>query len=897
MPERLLSTKLHPPARATRLLAREQLQALRDQSRQAVLTLVAAPAGYGKSTLVAGWLFGKDGGGGKQDAIAWLTLDTGDNDPLRFWRYVVAALHGAVSTIGAEAAELLRAGAGNPEAVISSLINDMAGQEAEVILVLDDCHVIEAPPIHAGLQFLLDHQPAGLRLVLISRSDPPLRLARLRAQGRLCEIRADALQCTTAEVYTLLNEQFQLDLAPDQIAQILQRSEGWMSGVQLLGLALREQADRMTFLQQFNGSHQFILDYLVEEVLHGLPAPQQRFLLYTALLDRFCADLCAAVTDTANSQDLLDDLRARQLFLMPLDTSGQWFRYHQLFAECLRALLTRREPAIIATLHRRAAGWYAQQGLIDEAVSHSLRNDDSAFSRELILQHWAPTVHQGYVATVLRWLDALPAAADDPALALARCWTLHLGGQTLAMAPFLTLLDTALAGTPIGSGRDAPAQPAMAAQLAMLRSVLARAGGEHGAALIQAEAAVQLAPPQALDLTGPAWNLLAAARIGTGDISGGIAAFEQGIDLAYRAGNLLSAAVSLFGQAMYLLHQGQLHRAESRCRALLEQVAVDAQADAPAIGLVHVALARIELERLHLDAAEQHLAEGRRLAAGQGFSEMLRFGRYTQARLATARGDFATAADLLAEAERLVRALADPQLPGEIEREWLEYALAAGDPVLAEQHLPLLEAAAAATGRADLQLAVDWAGSRLACHHRRYADALARLEPALARTRVADSHGASIKLLAVQAVAQAGQGQTTAAHDTLLAALELAAPAGFVQRWLDAGPELGTLLAELPSSHVASPLQPYLDTLRATCRLAYPAPVATQRIPALDALSAREIDVLRLIAAGASNQQIAAELQVTLHTVKKHSSNIYNKLSVTSRTQALVCARERGLIP
>jgi LuxR family maltose regulon positive regulatory protein len=377
-----------------------------------------------------------------------------------------------------------------------------------------------------------------------------------------------------------------------------------------------------------------------------------------------------------------------------------------------------------------------------------------------------------------------------------------------------------------------------------------------------------------------------------------IAAFERGIDLAYRGGNVLSACVAAFGRTSYLLHQGRLVQAEADCRALLERVAQDGHADLPALGLLHLGLARIAFEQNRLDLAEILVAEAQAVGRDGGFSEMLRFGRYVHARLAAARRDCTTARAVLADAERVVVALADPQLAGEVAGEWATLELTCGTAADVRERLVQLEAAFAATGHADLRCGLDWLRARLACDELRYHDAIAILQPALERARLASSRGELLRLLVLHGVALAGTGSTGPARVALGKALAIGVVEGFVRRWLDAGPAVQPILGDLrQDSTLPAPQAAYLEQLASALQAAYfaggePAAIGS----ALDVLSERERDVLRLIAAGHSNRQIAEQLIVTLHTVKKHSSNIYGKLGVTSRTAALARARELGLL-
>ncbi len=517
MPEALLRTKLFIPSLRPNLVRRPRLIAQLNRSlrQDCKLTLISAPAGFGKSTLVSGWF--ADSG----VQAAWLSLDQGDNDPVRFWTYLIAAIQTVNKEVGSEACQIISAPQfRSTEPVAISLINDISQLTKDIILVLDDYHAIEAEQVQEGFGYLLDHQPPNLHLVLITRVDPPFSLARLRAHGRLVEIRAEDLQFSSDEAAILLNDVVSLKLKTEQVEALNRRAEGWIVGLNLAALSLKGQPVSETIIERFTGSQQFILDYLTEEVLEALPDARRQFLLLTSILDRFCAALCGAVTGHPTSQKVLDELRSESLFLIPLDTGGTWFRYHHLFAEVLYALLERDHPGEIDALHLKAATWFESEGYSGEAVDHALRSGDMIRARELVLKHWMPVLHRGEVATALRWLDALPESVNgaDPYVPLARCWVLFISGQSSAIGPYLEQANNAYERL-VGDGALSGAQQdQVAAQLAMMRSVLARGRGEHARSVAHAEEATRLIPQELVEGIGTSWNMLAAARAVNDDL-------------------------------------------------------------------------------------------------------------------------------------------------------------------------------------------------------------------------------------------------------------------------------------------------------------------------------------------------------------------------------------------
>ncbi len=881
MSQALLSTKLYIPSTRDEIVWRRRLAGKLEDGLSGQLTLVSAPAGFGKSTLVASWL---------SRPAAWLSLDKGDNDPARFWSYVVAAIQQIKPEIGQSAQEMLNSPKlRESEPAVISLVNDLTS--ISLILILDDYHVIDNPRIHNSLGFLLEHQPPQLHVILITRADPPLPLARLRAHGQLNEIRAYDLQFSTEETTNLFNTLLNFNLSASQVKILVQHTEGWIVGLQLAALSLKKQPSYDIFIEQFTGSHQFILSYLTEEVLNILPTAQRDFLLRTSILDSFCASLCQAVTGHVNAHEMLDTVRISNLFLISLEVHGQWFRYHHLFADLLRALLHRDYPDDVIALHEHAAEWYEQHGYISEAVQHALHTQKYSQVKALILRHWTAAAYRGEITTVLEWLDALPdnVKQDDLSLLLARCWILHLSGQTIAIAPYLEraiqLYEQAVSDT-----HDEP--DLVFPQLSLLSSVLASSQGNYDEAVAYAEKAVETAPLDILPISGSAWNLLAAARISAGDIDGGIDAFGHGIKLAYAGGNLLSACVSTFGRAVYMMYQGQLEAAANSCQAILEQITRDELLDLPASGLLQIALAKIVLERDELDQAEAYLANGLRVARAGGFSEVLRYGRYIQAQLAAAQGNFDEAQAILREAEPIVMAMNDEYLVGELYREWTFLYLAMGEVAKAREMLDLLDKKRAIMPHPGLDIPYKWLTASCLIAETNYDEAFSWLEDAINQLTASNSRGELIRVLAMKAIVLESKAHYTAAHSTLRQALELGASQNYVRRWLDGGPRIAPLLTTFRNNDVASQeFSPYLDAILAACQAQFGHKVLQNSL-----LSEREVEVLRLISRGYSNKAIADELVVTLHTIKKHTSNIYGKLGVTSRTQAVARARELNLL-
>ena len=522
-PAPLLLTKIISPPSRRELLPRSRLLALLDAGWEHPLTLIAAAAGFGKSTLVRQWLAERMKDEGRRmkpgsdanldpsafillpSSFAWLSLDPGDNDPVRFWRYLLGAIEQVIPGLDTEIGALLHGPEpGAIEAVIASLLNHLQQAGRPLALVLDDYHLIEQAAIHRGLSYAIDHLPAHVRVVLLSRTDPPLPLSRWRARGQLSELRAAQLRFTPAETHAFLVDLMGLDLAPDQSGVLDARTEGWAAGLQLAALSLRGQADPAAFISQFAASHRTALDYLIDEVVAQQPPAVQHFLLQTSILDRMCAELCDAVTQEAGGRRqeagdpcvlppascLLPELERANLFLIPLDAEGVWYRYHHLFRSALRQRLQRQAPAQITLLHRRAAAWLVGTGLTAEAIDHALAAGDHVFAADLIDAAARPALLCGETTTVQRWLDSLPAAlrAARPGLLLSRAW----GDLMLPDGPALArAMDAA---EPVLAAHEPPGSPRWGELLALKGWLARHAGSMAQSYELSVQALALLAP-------------------------------------------------------------------------------------------------------------------------------------------------------------------------------------------------------------------------------------------------------------------------------------------------------------------------------------------------------------------------------------------------------------------
>ncbi len=553
----LLGTKVHVPGVGGQLVHRGALLAALSAGRCRKVTLVSAPAGWGKTTLLAQWALGS----GQDQRFGWLSLDPADSDPVWFWMYVVAALQKVSPAVGTRAVELLAMGADPVQVVLPTLLNDLDTITGSVVLIFDDYHVVVSAAVHEQLAFFIARLPANLHLVLATRSDPMLPLARLRASGELGELRSDDLRFGVVEADHLLNEVLGLDLTEDDVELLHRRTEGWVAGLYLAALSLAGRSDASGFIRSFAGDNRHIVDYLMAEVLEGQPPHMRSFLLHTSVLGRLSGALCDAVLHTSGSASVLDRIERENLFVVPLDLSRHWYRYHQLFAELLRAELQHSEPDVVADLHRRAAVWFQAQGLVDEAVRHLIAAGDIARGADLIAADWVNEFNSGGLSTISGWLDLLPEESirQDPRLSTARAW------MALNVGPFedahfwIEAVETRSAADIVEHG-------SFGAQLVVLREVHAFKVGNVTAALEEARHAITLEFGDAPWARLTACCIYGAALYFSGSTQEAQAAFGRAVQLAQKIGDRRRRIYALGYLALIAAESGQLADAEHQLR-------------------------------------------------------------------------------------------------------------------------------------------------------------------------------------------------------------------------------------------------------------------------------------------------------------------------------------------
>jgi LuxR family maltose regulon positive regulatory protein len=656
----LLATKLHPPPhREEDFLARPSLLERLSAGLERRLTLVDAPAGWGKTTLLRGWR-ARHGG---QVAFAWVSLDRGDNDPVRFWTYVVEALRSCEPELGTATLALVRnPGTSIVEVVLPTLINEATALRTRTVLVLDDYHVVENREIHEGMAFLIDHLPPALHLVLSTRVDPPLPLPRLRARREMAEIRAQELRFTEEEASVLLNDVLGLGLDPDDVARLQERAEGWAAGLYLAALSLRGRTDTHQFIEAFAGDDRHVVDYLGAEVLHCQPEATATFLLHTSILDRLSARLCDAVTGSEGSAAMLEEIEGSNLFLVALDNKRQWYRYHRLFRELLRHELDLRQPGLTTALHRRASEWHREEGMVPEAIDHALAAAALEDAVDLIAQHWNAFFNEGQLATVAGWLDAVgpEGVLSDPRLCVARAWIAMDLGRVDEVGRWIEAASQATLPGPL---QDASS---LESAIAILQLVSAFKVGDVGRANRVARQVLELEPDGISFGSVVAHILRGVTLYWRGDRVQSRSCLEEAAALARGADNKLGTIYALGYLAVVLAELGELDEAEevaAQAAFLSEQ---PERAEHFVTMMAHLARGRIDEQRGRLGEAGPALARAVELSRrGAGRLEV------AGALLALAgarRGerDGSEAREMLCEARILAERCPDPGILAEM---------------------------------------------------------------------------------------------------------------------------------------------------------------------------------------------------------------------------------------
>ncbi len=906
----VVETKLVVPALRGDAVARPRLTELLDQGRGARLALVSAPAGFGKTTLLARWLTPSTD---RQRPVAWLSLEEGDGQPVRFWTYVITAIQRAAPGAGDSALALLQAAQPPLDIVLATLINELSSIPTDLDLVLDDYHLVDGPDLESGMAYLLERLPPQIHLVISTRADPALPLARYRARGDLVEIRADDLQFTPAEAAAYLNDVADLALNPAEIAALETRTEGWIAALQLAALSLRGRSQPAAFIASFAGDDRYIVDYLVEEVLNRQPSPVRDFLLHTSILDRLSGPLCSVVTGTADSQRMLEHLDRANLFLVPLDNTRHWYRYHQLFAEVLATHLLDEQPDTVSGLHRRASQWYDEAGEPDRAVRHAVAA--GAISRAADLAELAipPLLRNRQEATIAAWRTAIPdhVVLTRPVLALGFIGALMSSGQFTVAEERLRQLERQLPTR--GSDGQANGPPPgmvvvdrhqwdrLPAALELYRSALSLIHGDPAGAIDHADlATARAAEDDHLTRAGAAATA-GLARWAGGNLEAAHRSYTTSVGGLRTAGHLSDVLGCSITLADIRTTQGRLTDALQTYQEALRSADDDPAPVTRGTADIHVGISQIAYERNDLTAAARHLQLSRDLGDAAGLPQNPYRRRAAEARLLAAHGHRPAAIELLDQAERVyfgdfapdVRPIAALRAQLQLANNDLAGAVAwmRAQNLGIDDELTFLHEFEHLT-MAMVLLAQHWAGQGPAAN-----EATRLLQRLLEAAESGGRRGTCIEILVQLAVAAQASGDLSQASDLLGRALALAEREGHIRVFLNAGPALGAVLSSVKPNrpggqHAVVVLAAWDDNAVGDAAATRPAP---PQQPLIDPLSERELDVLRLLDSDLSGPAIARELSVSVNTVRTHTQHIYTKLGVTSRREAVRKAARLGL--
>jgi len=899
----LLSTKLFIPPARPRRVPRGRLIDLLKEAARGPLTLVCAPAGYGKTTLLSEWI------PQNEHCVTWVSLDKGDNDLMRFWRYFIAALQKLDPRICRNAQRMLESIQDvQIEAVLSLVVNELAGLGYRFSLVLDDYHLIENPLIDSSMLFLIEHLPPNVNLVVSSRSDPAFPLARWRARRQMAEIRSAVLRFTPEETADFFTQAMNLDLSESEIAALDVRTEGWIAGLQLAALSIRDIEDRGEFIAAFTGSHRFIIDYLVEEVLNQQTGGIREFLLTTSVLERLCAPLCNALTGQSDGQAILESLEQGNLFVVPLDEHRNWYRYHHLFAEVLQGRFWQEQPVSYMDMHRKASAWYELEGLIDSAVHHAIAASDFERAASLVERYSIRMLLRSEVLLIRSWLEKLPVEMvhNRPRLILIHGWMLVLTGH----------------GQDLGQWLDAPRAAAVLAapgvppdilgELALLRATLARFQRNASLSLELAEQALGFLTGEDRGLQAGALYTIGVAHLQRGDVDAASRAFRETAVLGETNGGPYMAMLALQELSELQIKQGQLSQAFDTCQRAVSMARRWRWQAMPAAGMAQIYAGQVLYERNDLVGAMQSLDAGVDLLQGSIEQYVLAQGLVSMAQCLWAGGDREGAFAAIRRGEEWFTRMqvADTGAGTLLDMGKVRLWVALDNLEEADSWSRVCRWLPEDTDPGYFQ-AVTLVRLRLAqAQQLRQANLLPEgleiIDRLLDAAEAKEWWGRAIELLILRARLCWAQSDAAGCLLSLERALALAGPEGYIRSFVDAGEQMRLMLLEYQgslknrirddSNPDSPPFLSYIERLLGA--FADPAPAEdTRRASVYGPLSERELDVLHLIATGHTNQEIADLLFIVVSTVKSHINSLYGKLGANRRTQAIAIARSSGLLP
>lgn len=871
MPLPVLTTKLNMPALRSPFVPRRGLVARLHALPERKLTLVSAPAGFGKTTVMVEWLQAA------AQPVAWLSLDESDSDPLPFFTYLVHTFQRIAPDFGAHMLQALESLQHmETKALFTQLINEIRRALPACTLVLDDLHLIDNPELLQGLALLVERQPAGLHLVIITREDPPFPLARLRARGQMLELRTRDLRFSEEETTGFLNEVMHLDLSRELVEALEHRTEGWVAGLQLAAISLQGEVDQAAFIDQFSGSHRFILDYLSEEVFRTLPKELRLFLQQTAILENLTASLCDAVSGRTDSQQVLQQIEEQNLFLIPLDQERRWYRYHHLFAELLRKQAAQQIPQDLSGLHLRASKWYEERQRISEAIRHAREAGNIQRLEALLEIHALGAIERGQIDLAERWICMLPQGVleDNPRMLMSYAWVLFL---KVVYDAIPALLDKVEARLPEGSE--------ILGESYTLRAFLSSNEPEKMGQL--AMQALEIVPESNLMVRGLVHMALANAYQFLGKKREAYEQFALALPLHWGAGNQVAAMMAVLNLAQTALGLGLWKRTDEIIREMLAKADQLNAGGHPAAGMAYIARGLVQVHWNCLHDVLQTIELGIELSESGGY-RMMDFGQLikVQAFLLMGRTE---------QARAHLNSLSDRV------RELPEVIANAISTQIAKTYLYLgdLEKAAgwlngvSDSREEDYQVAMDEYAAWQALRDgdpEAFFGAQARLDRSIQSYGQRGYTGYQIDLLVLRAMLKRALKDPEAALADLTQALALAEPEGELFVFLRYGVHLRDLLEKLPGHHYA----------RKIVRMVPGEKVQGGDIPQsaslVEQLSEREYEVLQWMTAGMTYNEIAGRMMISVNTVRYHVKGLYGKLAVTSRAGAIARAREFGLM-
>ena len=871
MSSTLLATKLHTPSPRSNYIPRRRLLSRLDETLTNKLTLISAPAGFGKTTLLSIWVNETD------HPVAWLSLDSDDNDLAIFLRYLIAAVQTISPEAGSTSIPILQSPqTSSPDASLGALINELSLISHDYVLLLDDYHVIEDQKIHAAVSYLLDHLPSQMHVIISSRSDPPLQLSRLRARNQLLELRQSDLSMTVQESSRFLQQSMELTLTELQVERLESRTEGWVAGLQLAALSLKGKEDVDTFIREFGGSHRFIIDYLADEIFSQLTEDQRAFLQKTAILDRFTPHLCDLLTDRSDSNAILRELEDANLFLISLDDRREWYRYHHLFQDYLRTISDLPDEA---ELHKKAARWYSEHQYFSPAVKHALLTGSTSIAIETISRAAPIAIQQATFSNLFNWLAALPdqVVRESGELAMYKSFALFLTQSYEDARPYA---EAAQESFP----QNAPSS--LQGILMSLQAHLALYEGRNDDVIRLSRDALEYLDDEDYFFRNLTFNVLGQILEAKGDVSSAAEIYQQAYTLSSQSTDRMGTLVVFTNLVFSLNELGQREKAASLCQQFQDEIGDELLSGQTLSDVVSLSWSLLSYEADQLELASQQAQRAYDILTQVGISQGISWAQYVLARTHLAHGDF----DAM---QQLTQA-------------GFKHASITGTERIHGSWFTALEAQASLL-QGDISAALQWAENtgfspQDSPHHwlehpyftyTRLLLTQDRLQEArtLLNTMEANAqHGKRLrKLITINllyAVAEIIGGNDQQALTRIESAINIAAPQNYRRAILDEGSAILSLIPQV--RHLAPH---FVDQLMDTSSLPSDAP---SRL--IDPLTSRELEVLRLVAKGLSNREIADILFVTLGTVKKHLNNIFSKLNVKSRTQAVARGGDLNLL-